>query len=325
MAVPDHGAEPAGADRPGPSRSVDWLSAHICYHGPLDLVLTDLVVPLVRELWAEHLIEDFFFLRYWDGGPHVRLRLRPGVGGPAPVRSLVDRCCREFFWKNPAPETLDPDTYPAWAAALAAAEGVRDYRPTPYPNHTLVQVPYRPEYRRYGRGPAMAVVERHFGESSRIALALLCSGGEAQRAAAAVGMLVSAWLVVPLPRERLRQYAAAGDSGEFDRHRVRLLGIVARAAAAVRGEGQRPAPGWASSVTALRDGLAAAGTGKADRSRIIDLCAHLVCNRLGLAASDERRLRALAARALHEWRQDRSSGAASNETEIRLHHTETLV
>src|SRR5690349_6351129 len=43
------------------------------------------------------------------------------------------------------------------------------------PNHTAHEIPYEPEYERYGLGPSLATVERHFSESSRVALGLIAA------------------------------------------------------------------------------------------------------------------------------------------------------
>ena len=55
----------------------DWISAHVFYSDGLDRLLTEAVRPLVGELIAARLVRAYFYLRYWDGGPHLRLRVLP--------------------------------------------------------------------------------------------------------------------------------------------------------------------------------------------------------------------------------------------------------
>ncbi len=51
-----------------------WLAVHAYAHSDLDVHLPTLVSPL-PVVRAELSLPAWFYLRYWDGGPHVRLRL----------------------------------------------------------------------------------------------------------------------------------------------------------------------------------------------------------------------------------------------------------
>src|SRR5439155_20641658 len=78
------GAAGAGAARPAPRRFAPgsaWLYAKL--HGraaTADALLRDGPGPLVRSLRARGVIEGWFFIRFADPNPHLRLRLR---GDPA--------------------------------------------------------------------------------------------------------------------------------------------------------------------------------------------------------------------------------------------------
>lgn len=48
-----------------------WLSVHIFYDGGLNHVLRQLVIPFLEEAQPS----SYFFIRYGEGGPHIRLRL----------------------------------------------------------------------------------------------------------------------------------------------------------------------------------------------------------------------------------------------------------
>ena len=63
-----------------------WISAHIFHAGDLDALITRVAGPLVSDLNPE----GFFFLRYWEGGPHLRLRMRVSDPGAA-ERELLAR------------------------------------------------------------------------------------------------------------------------------------------------------------------------------------------------------------------------------------------
>ncbi|PZG20518.1 thiopeptide-type bacteriocin biosynthesis protein [Nonomuraea aridisoli] len=278
-----------------------WLGVHLHYRGDLDALLRDAVAPLVRELGA-----DFFFLRYWDGGSHVRLRLRGGD------RDAVAARMHAHFAAHPAPETTTQEEYAQVAAVLAAREGVTDHLTSLRPNNSVEFVPYRPETEKYGTGETLRAVERHFADSSRLALDVLGRRPTGnQRELAVLGVLLLAWYASGVPDERpvgdvellCRGWRGGQDlpadrvDGEFATVRERVL----RLAGSLRGLPPKPDdPGtslhaWAATFERLAAALPAP-----DRLRVLDNCAHLAANRLGVSMAAEVRLRLLAARALHE-------------------------
>ncbi len=64
-----------------------WLYLKV-YPSPMagEAVLLDLLAPLARRLEDERAIVRWFYIRYWDPDPHVRLRLR---GAPEVLRARV--------------------------------------------------------------------------------------------------------------------------------------------------------------------------------------------------------------------------------------------
>lgn len=268
----------------------EWVAAH-AFHDDIDTSLTTVVGPLVAELESAGLAEEWFFLRYWDGGNHLRLRVR--TREPDKVRDLVATRFRAYFAGRPAPMRATTDEYAAVAARLAALEGMREYTRQPYPADSVAFLPYAPEYHRYGRGAAMDAVERHFGESSQIALSVLAGGpSPAQRAQAGLALLLLCWEAAggragyvpdPAPEATPEQMARAADLAR------RMRALTARVDAL-------PAGGtladWARSLARLRPAL------DGDRAPLIlDTCGHLVCNRLGLPLTVEQQLRRLAGQA----------------------------
>jgi thiopeptide-type bacteriocin biosynthesis protein len=300
-----------------------WISAHLFYHADADLLLTRLVGPLTADLAADRLADRFFFLRYWDGGPHLRLRLAPRPGCGDEVRARLRARAAGFFERHPSPAPLDSRGYAAQAAVLAAAEGVPDYLPHPRPADSLEFIPYRREHHRYGHGSSMDAVEEHFVEASRIALELVATGMPAGfRTTAAYSTLLVAWLASGTAPAQARWGgpprgpALARAEAAYDRQREKLRAIARAAHAQVRhatraevhhathevrgGGGPRAGAlaGWARSLTRLRAALELL-TGP-PAPAVIDLCAHLMCNRLGVSVHEESHLRHLAARALGE-------------------------
>src|SRR5687768_14523373 len=57
----------------------DWISLHIFYKYDLDLLLLKVVDPVLCQWYNERLISNHFFIRYWEGGQHIRLRIKTAV------------------------------------------------------------------------------------------------------------------------------------------------------------------------------------------------------------------------------------------------------
>jgi len=290
-----------------------WVSVHAFYDDHLDLLLTGVVAPLIDELAAAGLADESVFLRHWGGGQHLRLRVRPAPGAePAEVSRLIELRFRDYLSRHPAPERISPPEYAHSAPAR--------------PNNSIAFIAYRPEHDRYGLGPSLAAVERHFVESSRIALRIVTGKVPPDhRAAVAIALILIAWFTGEPDPGRLAAWAVRPSTGaaplpapdpanlgqavELARHARQL----ARNARDLAGPGTLVE--WARSLARLRAELAmqvAAGvfagsapgrdgglrTADDGIRSVLDLCAHLVCNRLGLPPVAEAALRDLAAEAV---------------------------
>ncbi len=172
-----------------------WISAHLFHRGHLDDLITGAVAPLVEELACSGALAGFFFLRYWEGGPHLRLRLLPtGAEHAGQMRSVLIARGTHYLTGHPsppAPPTHTAEAYRARARRLALAERLTGHDPQLHPDDTVELLAYRPEYGAYGPRPALTAVETHFTESSTLALRLLTAGlPPARRRAAALAMLM---------------------------------------------------------------------------------------------------------------------------------------
>jgi Lantibiotic biosynthesis dehydratase C-term/Nitroreductase family len=146
-----------------------WVSAHLYFHGDLDDVIAHVVTPAVRAVSERPAGGQHFFLRYWEGGPHVRLRIRAADQDTAAVQHAIRRHAEDYFARNASATRVDAEAYRAtrrWAMSL---EPWTDPAAELSPNNSVRFVPYRREHHKYGHGPAMAAVEQHFTESSDIA------------------------------------------------------------------------------------------------------------------------------------------------------------
>ena len=136
-----------------------WLAAHLYYNEPWEEFLTKGVEPYIRTLMRTGIASQYFFIRYWDRGPHLRLRFKAD-------RTIIDQLLRpnlqehfeHYFESRPSQRTEPhyPPDFPEQYKWL--------------PNNTLQWLPYEPEYERYGGSIGMAIAERQFQASSDIAL-----------------------------------------------------------------------------------------------------------------------------------------------------------
>ncbi|MFF0311161.1 lantibiotic dehydratase C-terminal domain-containing protein [Streptosporangium sp. NPDC004379] len=316
---------------PRPDAGDRWVSAHLFHSGDLDALVTGVVDPVVRELTADGTLRGHFFLRYWEGGQHVRLRL--GVPDPsrAPrVRGLVRERAAAHFAAHPSPP-VDPEAYRAFAAAVARGERRERYDDRLRPADSVEFIAYPPEHAAYGDAACVAAAERHFTVSSALALDVLAAGTPMERRAA-IGLAAltialaacepdlpaAAHAFARAAREAGRRPEIPGGQDDWLRRREALL-------AQTRRLWDLPEPGgllgtWTSSVRALREDLAALhAAGRCEPSdpgsphaflalaaqpghRTVPLilmrCAHLFCNRLGLRAGTEHHVSFLLARVL---------------------------
>ncbi|WFB05871.1 thiopeptide-type bacteriocin biosynthesis protein [Streptomyces sp. LX-29] len=127
-----------------------WHSYHLFLHSSTedtDRFLTEDVAPLLDGLVASGDATRWFFIRYGEDGPHLRIRVSGlGTGAAAEL----------------------PD-----ALARAAAERPAVAGPWPTRHGEVRAVAYVPETHRYGGPRALPTAERVFTHSSRVAVAAL--------------------------------------------------------------------------------------------------------------------------------------------------------
>jgi len=141
--------------------NVEWLSAHISFVGVIharecDRLITGFVAPFVAKCTTRRWIDRYFFVRYSEGGPHVRLRLQG-------ERTVVTELVRPALVRRVAGER---------AAAHRPTLALRSTPGLDAPVG-LKWVPYEPEVERYGGPQGVHVAERFFHFSSEACINLL--------------------------------------------------------------------------------------------------------------------------------------------------------
>ncbi|MEU4232918.1 lantibiotic dehydratase C-terminal domain-containing protein [Nonomuraea sp. NPDC026600] len=305
---------------------MSWISAHLFHAGPPDTLVERVVAPLVAELDGE--LDGFFFLHYWEGGPHLRLRVKPVDGACAGrIRDLIEGRAVAYFAGHPSVRGFRTGQYQELAARYARAEDLTGYDERLHPNDAVEFIAYVPEHRAYGEDACIAAVEEHFTDSSRLALGLLATRPDRGRRAAAGLAALTLTVAACLPDERvLASRLRAGIrfppdvEQAFQRDRDRLLRQARRLWGMSReaepaggmpdaGEptGGMPAA-WAASLRTLRDRLTELHAVPSDVATpagslarllrpeaaavpyILLRCSHLLNNRLGIIPAAEERL-----------------------------------
>jgi hypothetical protein len=314
-----------------------WVSAHLYHFGDLDALLARCVRPMVQELTAANLIRGHFFLRHWEGGQHLRLRLRPASDRLSePIRYRIRSRTQGYFADHQSVPTLEPAEYRALAAGLAKAEGRKHYDQRLHAADSVEFPTYRPEYTTYGSDACIAAIERHSASSSEIAMNLIELGTPAQqRDAIALATLTLTLAVCEPDLSVAAKQLTSEDGADAAGAKLEVAYQSARDALvrqaydlwALAGDGVDSGEDdilltWLDSIRGLRGTLEPlwldgqcppvpptsplselAATVCAD-SRAVPLlllqCAHLFHNRLGLTVETEQRMAYLAARTLKD-------------------------
>ncbi|MFE3460946.1 thiopeptide-type bacteriocin biosynthesis protein [Nocardiopsis aegyptia] len=295
-----------------------WSAVYVHLHrdrSRIDAFLLDHVAPHAEELVSDGRAKAWFFLRYWDGGPHLRVRFLDA--DPAAVRDFSERVREAAARTSEEAVDLDRDAY---YARLPQADRDRWHR-----DGDVVDAVYEPETERYGGPEALELCEDFFTVSTGIALAVLRSApGAHQRRAIAADLTSLAFGVlgftdVEAVRQARGYYATWDYSAEVARgddrareeaehlfhaspsrrlqRRTRLERLVAE-------EGSSTHHLWHRELTRTVAGLRRLHAERPlanDLSRIVWSLLHMTHNRLGLDIEDERRIAWLLSLSYPRW------------------------
>jgi thiopeptide-type bacteriocin biosynthesis protein len=139
---------------------MNWLSLYIFYAEPWDQILVDLVKPLAESMQQQGKVEKFFFIRYWEKGPHLRLRFLVNAGFEQDVKAQLTEEVGKYLREKPS--NYESEAY---------AEAALQYEW--YPNNSLQWIAYEPEVARYGGPHALPVAESLFQCSSYTVLEVM--------------------------------------------------------------------------------------------------------------------------------------------------------
>jgi thiopeptide-type bacteriocin biosynthesis protein len=139
--------------------STTWLSAHLYYAEHWPQFLTSCIKPFVEEALQAAKIKGYFFIRYWEGGPHIRLRLKGEQNIlNQEIKPKLQQHVGDYMRMYPSHriEHKDLSGHHAW-----------------HSNNTIVYAPYHRETERYGGIQAISIAEEQFQYSSEATLDIL--------------------------------------------------------------------------------------------------------------------------------------------------------
>lgn len=136
-----------------------WLSAHLFYNEPLETFLIKAVNPYIKSVLKTGIAESYFYVRYWEQGPHIRLRFKGEASALEEVLkpNLTEHFQAYFDAKPSEREEPDyPENFPEELHWL--------------PNNSIAFQDYEPEVNRYGGIKGVAFSEGQFQLSSATVL-----------------------------------------------------------------------------------------------------------------------------------------------------------
>ena len=313
--TPDPHPNPTSVSLPRHHAESGWASAYIfptsetggphIWRRAFDRLILDVVAPFAERVRRDGAVRRYFFIRYGEYGPHVRLRLN---GDPATLTHHV----------APALEAALSEENRAWGVPHASILDVGVASGVP----GLYWIPYEPEFDRYGGPSGVRAAEDFFEASSDLVVRLLRPDPNLDyetrlaKGAAVMACLMGAFSVeagegLGWSRSHRSHWADSRHSGGPDpwalyearfqeqsgvvRDRLRSFYDAARGGAL-----PPPLDAYARRLRSVRaevDAIVAAGEFVTDRGPVHDPARaagflapsylHMTNNRLGVAPSDE--------------------------------------
>ena len=156
-----------------------WLSVYLFYNEPWEEFLQKAVEPYVNTAIQTGIAQQYFFIRYWENGPHIRLRLKGEVDM---VNTILKPNLEEHFtnyFESMPSRRIEPQ-YPA-----NFSEDLKWL-----PNNSIHYQDYLAESERYGGDVGVLLSEEQFMVSSNTVLDFLKQKGRSWSYDDAMGVAI---------------------------------------------------------------------------------------------------------------------------------------
>ncbi len=152
---------------------MEWEALHLFIHDQSahNLFLSDYLGPVLESLKTNSVIKQYFFIVYWQGGNHIRVRYKTADSDL--VERKIKECFREFLLSYTPRYVLSEEDY--YRIYKNNKENVTDIAFVR--DGSFKRMIYEPETKRYGGTKALEICEKIFEVSSDYALALRKKSG----------------------------------------------------------------------------------------------------------------------------------------------------
>lgn len=145
----------------------NWKAIYIYYYDNQDLLITNGIYPILKK----YKITDFFFIRYWQHGPHIRLRL---LNIDKNLFENIKLEINKFVKENPSKTRIDEEEYHKLSTDYAKKENISEESSSHMvPNNTLHDAAYVPEIEKFHGETGIIIAEEEFIYSSNLAMNVL--------------------------------------------------------------------------------------------------------------------------------------------------------
>ncbi|WP_141523432.1 MULTISPECIES: thiopeptide-type bacteriocin biosynthesis protein [unclassified Bacillus (in: firmicutes)] len=152
-----------------------WMSAHIYHYGSLDNLISDGLKSFFKEIEKKDGMQKYFFIRYWIGGPHIRVRIYGNDLFLKEAKDLLQHKVNLYAEKYDENIVFNKELYKTYSNRIKKIERYEGQVEKLYPADSIQYIPYEPEWSRYGGEYGVQIAEEWFYNSSKLILDVLPS------------------------------------------------------------------------------------------------------------------------------------------------------
>lgn len=146
-----------------------WKSYHIFYFDPLlqEKLICKFIGPLMNDYLISGKIEKWFYIRYWEGGPHIRLRF---IGNENIEKEIFENL-EKYIYENKSKILLKKEEY--YENHTFDGEKLNINELPWYGDNKIIKMNYVREYERYGGKSTIILCENFFMSSSKVSVKVI--------------------------------------------------------------------------------------------------------------------------------------------------------
>lgn len=148
-----------------------WRALHIFYYDHHDELLYNGIFPIIKK----YKIKKFFFIRYWEQGPHIRLRINMDDNV---LFEKIKKDIENYISLHRSEVVLSEKHYANISGVYAKKEKIDNIASCAFiPNNVVCEMEYVPETVKYHGDRGVAIAEEEFCFSSLLALNVIGLNG----------------------------------------------------------------------------------------------------------------------------------------------------